>query len=162
MGGQTDSQVGWQVQASRKKVVNFTHIQLICDQLVSTCVGWPNGETTCVDLRTNLSSTKQATQVNASGWPNETQIERKSKTYVDLGGLANPFGQGLRLYLPRLFHEEDPVCVICYLVSETKAGSILYFFDCCLNVFSCLSCNEVEQFRRNIRKNMQAIQKLKV
>ena len=27
-----------------QKVVNFTHIQLTCDQLVSTCVGWPNGE----------------------------------------------------------------------------------------------------------------------
>ena len=37
--------------SSRKlqKVVNFTHIQLTCDQLVSTCVGWPNGET-CIDL----------------------------------------------------------------------------------------------------------------
>ena len=59
------------------KVVNSKHIQLTCDQLVSTCVGWPNDEKTCVDLRTNLSLTK----VVASGWP----AKRKSKTYVDLG-----------------------------------------------------------------------------
>ena len=32
--------------SSRKsgKVVNFTHVQLTCDQLVSTCIRWPNGE----------------------------------------------------------------------------------------------------------------------
>ena len=35
---------------------------------------------TCVDLRTNLSSTK----VNESGWRNETQVERKSKTCFEL------------------------------------------------------------------------------
>ena len=45
----------------------------------------------CVDFRTNLSSTK----VNANVWPNETQVERKLKTYVDLRWLASPFGQGL-------------------------------------------------------------------
>ena len=59
-----------------QKVINFTHIQMTCDQLVSTCVGWPNGEklaSTCVRI---LSSTK----VKASGWSNETQVERKSKT----------------------------------------------------------------------------------
>ena len=45
MGGQTDSQVGSQ------KAVNFTHILMTCDQLVSTCVGWPHFEksaSTCV------------------------------------------------------------------------------------------------------------------
>ena len=26
------------------KFVNFTHIQFTCDHLVTTCVGWPNGE----------------------------------------------------------------------------------------------------------------------
>ena len=26
-----------------KEVVNLTQLQLTCDQLVSTCVGWPNG-----------------------------------------------------------------------------------------------------------------------
>ena len=30
--------------ARKSQKVNFTHIQLTCDQLVSTCVGWPNGE----------------------------------------------------------------------------------------------------------------------
>ena len=60
------------------------HIHLTCDQLVSTCVGWPNGEklvSTCVRIWTRPKST----QVNASGWPNETQVERKSKTCIDLG-----------------------------------------------------------------------------
>ena len=36
-----------------QKVVNFTHIQLTCDQLASTYVGWPNGEklvSTCVRI----------------------------------------------------------------------------------------------------------------
>ena len=64
--GQTDSQVDasfqnqnlrtdlrWEAKRIRRlassrnshKVVNFTHIQMACDQLnVSTCVGWSNGE----------------------------------------------------------------------------------------------------------------------
>ena len=48
---------------------NFTHIQLTCDQLASTCVQiWaqPNSE------------------VNTSGWPNEMQVESKLKTCIDL------------------------------------------------------------------------------
>ena len=40
----------------------------------------------CVDLCTDLSSTKVT---NASGWPNETQIE-------NLRRLASPFCQGFR------------------------------------------------------------------
>ena len=69
-----------------QKAVNFTHIQLTCDQLVSTCVGWPNGE----NLRRLAyefeldQSKRKSSQVHASGWPNEMQVERKSKTCVDL------------------------------------------------------------------------------
>ena len=53
--------------SSRKsqKVVNFTHTQLTCDQLVSTCVGWPSGEilaSTCVRIWTR----PKPTLVNAS------------------------------------------------------------------------------------------------
>ena len=44
---------------------------MTCDQFVSTCVGWPNGEKLAATCVLNLSSTK----VNASGWPNETQVE---------------------------------------------------------------------------------------
>ena len=74
---------------------------------VRTCEGWPNGgfasrlassrksqkvvhftqddlRSICLDLPTNLSSTK----VNTSGWPNKTQVERKSKTCVNFS--ANP------------------------------------------------------------------------
>ena len=70
-----DSQVG-----SAPQVVNFMHIQLTCDQLVPADLRWMakwwKMVKTWVDLRTNLSSAK----VNASGSPNETQVERKSKT----------------------------------------------------------------------------------
>ena len=44
MGGQTDSQLSSQVHISRKNVINFKRRQLSCDQLMSTCVGWPNTE----------------------------------------------------------------------------------------------------------------------
>ena len=75
MGGQTDSQGGSQVQAQvhkLQKVVNFNRIQLTCDQLVSTCVWWPNGG--------KLASTCD----NASGWSNETQVGHKSNTCLAL------------------------------------------------------------------------------
>ena len=47
-------------QLARRRVVHFTHRQFTCDQFVSTCVGWPNGEilhVACIELRTNVSST---------------------------------------------------------------------------------------------------------
>ena len=44
-------------------------------------------------MQVNASSRKLS-QVHASGWPNETQVERKSQTCVDLRRLASPFGQG--------------------------------------------------------------------
>ena len=74
-GGQTDSQVA--------KAVNSTHIEMTCDQLVSRCIGWPNGEklaSTCV----RIWARPKSTQVNAGGWPNEIQAEHKSKTCADL------------------------------------------------------------------------------
>ena len=84
MGGQTDSQVDWQVAKSRKFHAYhwLMRLQITCDQLL-TCAGWSNGK--------NLASTqvnaspRKSLQVDASGWPNETQVQRKSKTCVDLG-----------------------------------------------------------------------------
>ena len=83
-----------------QKAVNFTRIQLTCDQLVSTCVGWPNGE----NLRRLAyefeldQSKRKSSQVHASGWPNETQVERKSKTCVDLRvRLASGFSFSVRV-----------------------------------------------------------------
>ena len=72
MGGQTDSQVGSQFHTSCiKSHIYFKHIQLTCDQLVSTCVGWLNAEKRaliCVDeFELNQRQRKP---------PNETQIER--------------------------------------------------------------------------------------
>ena len=75
-----------QVHASKKSHRHFPHIQLTCDQLVSTFVGWTNGETLASTwVRTNLSSIKvNASPVHASRWPNETYVQRKFKTRVDL------------------------------------------------------------------------------
>ena len=75
MGGQTDSQV------HAKKVVNFRHIELTCDQLVSSCVGWPNGEklaSTCIRIWARPKSMQVIASSRKWGWLNETQIERKS------------------------------------------------------------------------------------
>ena len=41
-GGQTDSQVGSLVAKSRKFHAYHWLMQITCDQLVSTCAGWPN------------------------------------------------------------------------------------------------------------------------
>ena len=81
---------------------------MTCDQLVSTCAGWPNGEKlapNCVRIWARPKSTQVSGwpnetrveresktcvdfayefEVNTSGWPNETQVERKSKTCIDL------------------------------------------------------------------------------
>ena len=75
MGGQTYSQVGSQIHACKsQKVVNSTHIQLTCDQLVSK--RWK----TCVEFRTNLSSTK----VNASyRMRKSTQVGGQTKSKLN-------------------------------------------------------------------------------
>ena len=89
MGGQTDSWVGYPVHASPKscKFPAYT-VDL---------------RTTCVDLRwvakrwnTCVQIWAKSTKIIASGWPNETQVERKSKTCVDLRRLVSPFGQDFR------------------------------------------------------------------
>ena len=93
MGGQTDSQVA-------KKVVNFTHIQMTCDQLVSTCVGWPNGKKLAPTWTRPKSMQIIASQ--RSGWRNG-----KSKNCVDLRRLASSFGQGC---ICLLFSDFSNVC----------------------------------------------------
>ena len=58
---------------------------MICDQLVLYCAWVAKRRKTCINLRTNLSSTKVHVSPSIpSGWPNERQVERKSKTGVDL------------------------------------------------------------------------------
>ena len=43
--GQTDSQVNSQVTKSRKfHAYHWLMCQITCDQLVSTCAGWPHGK----------------------------------------------------------------------------------------------------------------------
>ena len=60
---------------------------------MSTCAGWSNGKklaSTCVQIWARPKSSqvhasrRKSMQVNTSGWPNETQVERKTKTCVDL------------------------------------------------------------------------------
>ena len=57
-------------------VIDFTHLQIPCDQLVSTCVGWTNGEkraSTCVRIWARPKSTQVGGQtkskLNASRKP---------------------------------------------------------------------------------------------
>ena len=50
-----------------QKAINFTHIQLTCNQLLSTCVGWPDGE--------KLASTC----VRSRAWPKSTQVGGQTK-----------------------------------------------------------------------------------
>ena len=65
-GGQTDSQVGSQVHANRKKPRTYKWVAIhLCwvangEKLASTCV--------------QIWARSKSTQVKASGWPNETQV----------------------------------------------------------------------------------------
>ena len=92
--GTTDSQVGSQVEKSRKfhaynLLIRFYNNRLLA---MNSCWLTLGGQTakTCIYLRSNLSSTKvnesprKSMQVDASGWPNETQVERRSKACMDL------------------------------------------------------------------------------
>ena len=60
-GDQTDSTHKFTQVA---KAVNFTHIQMTCDQLVSICIGWPNGELSLTKV--HASRRKWVAKRNAS------------------------------------------------------------------------------------------------
>ena len=65
----------WKFTQAQKVVI--WQIQMTCDQLVSTCVRWPNGEklaSTCVRIWARPNSV-QVIAINASGWPKGTQVE---------------------------------------------------------------------------------------
>ena len=80
-GGQTDSQVGSLVANSRKFhayhcLMRFYNNSLLAINLCRLALGGQT-VTTCVYWRPNLSATKvsrNSMQVDASGWPNETQV----------------------------------------------------------------------------------------
>ena len=57
---------------------------MTCDQLVSTCIGWPN-EKCELDQSVNASQCKWVR-------PSEKQVERKSESWCQLASL---FGQGV-------------------------------------------------------------------
>ena len=51
-----------------QKVVNSTRIQMTCDQLVATCVGWPNGEKPVLNAPTaHLFTGRRADAKSLSG-----------------------------------------------------------------------------------------------
>ena len=91
----------WVAKRTQKSqsVVNFTYVQLTCDQLVSTCVVWPNGEKlalTCVPIWARPRQRKPSqNHANQRKWvakrnPSWTQVENLRWL------LACLFGQGLR------------------------------------------------------------------
>ena len=90
-GVQTDSQVGLQVAKNCKFhayhwLMHFYNNRLLVINLCRLALG---GQTV-KDLHPNVRSTKanasrcKSMQVDTSGWPNKTQVERKSKTCIDL------------------------------------------------------------------------------
>ena len=79
---------GGQTRFAKSRKFHDLQSTFLCVDLHWVAKRWK----TYVDLCSNLSSTK----VNASGWPNETPVGSKSKTYVALRRLASPFGQGFR------------------------------------------------------------------
>ena len=94
MVGQTDSQVGSQVHASRI-------YSLLAINLCRLALG---GQTVKHLRRLGYEfelgqCQRKSKQVNASGWPNETEVERKSKTCVDLRRLVSPFGKGFTRFI---------------------------------------------------------------
>ena len=73
------------------KSLNFRRIQMICDQLVSTCVGWPNGEKsawTCVQIW----APPKLTQVSGQTKRKLNASRKLALTCVDL---RVNFGQGV-------------------------------------------------------------------
>ena len=74
-----------------QKVVNFMLIQLTCNQLVSTCVGWPPKKQELVsNLLMNLSTTK----VSASERKWVAKWNASWTQVKNLHWLASPFVQG--------------------------------------------------------------------
>ena len=78
MGGQTDSQVARLMRLYNNRLFAINLCRLVL------------GGQTVKNLRLLASkfeldqSQRKSSQVHASGWPNETQVQRKSKTCVDL------------------------------------------------------------------------------
>ena len=78
-GGQTDR---FASSHKSQKAVNFTHIQLTCNQLVSTCVEWPNSEKCAstwvrIWLRPNLTRVivRRSVQIGGQTKSMSTQVE---------------------------------------------------------------------------------------
>ena len=91
MGGQTDSQVVSQVAKSRNFhayhwLMRFYNNRLLAINLCRLALGGQtvkNLHLLASKFELNQSQCK-STQVDASGWPDKTQVECKSKTCVDL------------------------------------------------------------------------------
>ena len=92
---QPDSQITFKFTQIAKKVVISTHIQLTCDQLVSTCVGWPNGEklaSTCIRIWVRPKSTQVGGQTKRTSW---TCVDMRASTCESVWplGFSNIWGR---------------------------------------------------------------------
>ena len=78
-----------------------------------------DSRSTCVDLRTNLSSIKVNTSRRkpTSGWPNETQVEY-------LRRLASPFGQVLRQILAKAINLRVSFSSLCEKIVHHSTGAV--------------------------------------
>ena len=105
---------------------------------MSTCAEWPNGKKTCVYLRPNLTSTKvnasprKSSQVNASGWPNETQVNGIGQNY------GNWIFQPFSIIFPQYFHAMErgsPIFAVDTLSHSTLI--IIYNINILLSLHGC-------------------------
>ena len=78
------------------KVVNFMHIHLTCDQLVSTCIGWPNGEKLVLTCG-RIWAQPKSTLVIASPHKWVGKWNASWMQVKNLHWLASPFGQDFKL-----------------------------------------------------------------
>ena len=96
--GQTDSQVGWQVTKIRKFhayhwLMRFYNNRLLAINLCRLALGGQTVKNLCLlvskfeldqSQRKSTQVCRKSIQVDASVWPNEMQVEPKSKTCVAL------------------------------------------------------------------------------
>ena len=97
--------VGKRIRKSARKFTQdekgrkFPHIHLTCDQLVSTCVGWPNGE----NLRRLAyefdldQCQRKSSQVITSHRKQRKWVAKRNGSWTqveNLRRLTSPFGQG--------------------------------------------------------------------
>ena len=149
--------VAKQIHKSVRKftqVVNFTHIQMTCDWLVSTYVGWPNGEKLADTFELNESQCK-STQVgdqtkrksntsqklaltSESIWPGLNRFQFHSELYVEW--ILSDFLGGHRRYpkIPVNWWDTEIVCKICRTSCKLESPRCLKQGCNCIKFLRCV------------------------